>query len=164
MDLVEGMLRRRSGHDERGFGFTCRHGFSADLNEVGVAIEAEGFAARGGDVAGSPCGFAEEGDGCVADGFEAGEAVGDLGGELGVGGFAGLRWSEFDCDAMFLGDAGDVCTGGIRIGSDGDGVDKAEVDDVAGQDGVVAVTQGEKYVGLGEHAGLILSPGECAGE
>ena len=66
--------------------------FSADLDEVGVAVEAEGLAAGGGDAEGSPCGFVEESDGGVADGFEAGEAIDDLGAELGFGGFVMFVW------------------------------------------------------------------------
>ena len=58
---------------------------------------------------------------------------------------------------MFLGDAGDVCAGGFEVGGDGDGADEAEVDDVAGEDGVVAVAEGEEDVGLGEHLWLMIS-------
>ena len=89
--------------------------------------------------------------------FEAGEAVGDLGSELGFGGFVGLVGVRCDFDAVFLGDAGDVGAGGVGVGGDGDGADEAEVDDVAGEDGVVAVAEGEEDVGLGEHAGLMIS-------
>ena len=48
---------------------------SADLDQVGVAVEAEGSAACGGDVLGVQAGSVEEGDVGVADGLEAGEAV-----------------------------------------------------------------------------------------
>src|SRR5882757_4166923 len=125
--------------------------FSADLDEVGVAVEAQDFAAGGGDAERSPCGMVEESDGGVAHGFEAGEAVGDLGAELSFGGFVSLCWGEFDLDGVFLRDAGDVGAGGFEVGGDRDGVDEAEIDDVAGEDGVVAVAEGKEDVGLGEH-------------
>src|ERR1700704_4892183 len=69
---------------------------SADLNEVRVAVEAEGFAAGWGDAQGSPCGLFEERDGGVAYGFKAGEAIGDLGLELRDCGFVSLGWGERD--------------------------------------------------------------------
>jgi hypothetical protein len=69
VDLVEGVLRRRG---LRGFGFAGWHGISANLNQVGVAFEAEGFAAGGGDSLWRPCGFVEEGDDGLAYGLEAG--------------------------------------------------------------------------------------------
>ena len=62
-----------------------------------------------------------------------------------------LGGGEVDLDAVFLGDAGDVGAGGFGVGGDGDGADEAEVDDVAGEDGVVAVAEGVEDVGLGEH-------------
>ena len=124
---------------------------SADLDQVGVAVEAQGLAAGGGDAEGCPCGVVEESDGGVAYGFEAGEAVCDLGAKVGLGGFVDLCGGELDFDAMFLGDAGDVGAGGFEVGGDGDGTDEAEVDDVAGEDGVVAVAECEEDVGLGEH-------------
>ena len=54
-------------------------------------------------------------------------------------------------------DAGDLGAGGFEVGGDYDGADEAEVDDVAGEDGVVAVAECEEDVGLGEHAGLMIS-------
>ena len=63
---------------------------------------------------GSPCGLGEDGDGGLADGFEAGEAVGDLGAELGFGGFAGIGEDEVDLDVVLLRDAGDACCRGRR--------------------------------------------------
>ncbi len=138
-------------------GFRVGNLFSADLDEVGVAVEAEDFAAGGSDAEGSPCGLVEESDGGVAYGLEAGETVGDLGAEMGLGGFVSLRWGEFDFDGVFLGDAGDVGAGGFEVGGDCDGLDEAEVDDVAGEDGVVAIAEREEDVGLGEHAGLMIS-------
>ena len=99
----------------------------------------------------------EESDGGVAHGFEASEAVCDLGAELGVGIFVGLGGGEFDLDVVFLRDAGDVGAGGFEVGGDRDGVNEAEIDDVAGEDGVVAVAEREEDVGLGEHAGLMIS-------
>ena len=102
----------------------------------------------------------EESDGGVADGFEAGQAVGDLGTEVGFGGFVFLCRGEFDADFVFLGDAGDVGAGGFEVGGDGDGANEAEIYDVAGEDGVVAVAECEEDVGLGEHAGLMISGGK----
>ena len=99
----------------------------------------------------------EDGDGGVAYGFEASEAVCNLGAELGFGGFVCLCWGELDFDAMFLRDAGDVGAGGFEVGSDRDGADEAEVDDVAGEDGIIAVAEREEDGGLGEHAGLMIS-------
>ena len=52
---------------------------------------------------------------------------------------------------MFLGDAGDVGAGGVGVGGEGDGADEAEVDDVAGEFGVVAVAECGEDVGLVEH-------------
>ena len=89
--------------------------------------------------------------GGVADGLEAGEAIDDLGLELGVCGFVGLGWGEVDLDFVFLGDAGDVCAGSFAVGCDGDGADEAQVDDVAGENRVVTVAESEEDVGLGEH-------------
>ena len=90
----------------------------ADLDEVWVAVEAEDLAASWGDVEWRPDGSVEEDDGCAADGLEAGEAVDDLGLELGGLGLVGLGWSEFDVDQMFLGDTGDVGAGGFGVGRD----------------------------------------------
>jgi hypothetical protein len=131
--------------------------FSADLDEVGVAVEAEDLAAGGGDAEGGPCGLVEQDDGGVTDGLEACQAVGDLGAEVGFGGLVFLCGGELDFDAVFLGDAGDVGAGGFEVGDYGDGADEAEVDDVAGEDGVVAIAECEEDVGLGEHAGLMIA-------
>jgi hypothetical protein len=131
--------------------------FSADLDEVGVAVEAEDLAAGGGDAEGRPCGLVEESDGGVAYSFEAGEAICDLGAEMGFGGFVFLSGREFDCDDVFLGDPRDMGAGGFEVGGDRDGADEAEVDDVAGEDRVVAVAERDEDVGLGEHAGLMIS-------
>lgn len=87
-----------------------------------------------------------DGDVGLADGFEACEAVSDLGDELGFGGFGGIGWGEGDGDDVFLGDAGDSVAGGFEVRLDGDGVDQAEVDYVAGDFGVVAVAQGGEDV------------------
>ncbi len=123
----------------------------ANLDEVGVAVEPRVLRPAGGDVEGGPCGIAYEGDGGVADGFEACEAVDDLCTELGGGGFVGLGRGEFDLDAVFLRDAGDVGAGRFGVGGDADGADEAEIDDVAGEYGVVTVAEGREDVGLGEH-------------
>ena len=77
----------------------------------------------------------------MADGFETSEAVGDLGDELGFGGFGGVGWGQGDGDDVLLGDAGNSGAGGFVVRLDGDGVDQAEVDYVAGDFGVVAVAQ-----------------------
>ena len=87
----------------------------------------------------------------LAHGFEACEAIDDLGLELGFCGFVCLSRSDFDFDAVFLGDAGNVDAGGFAIRGYLDRVDEAEVDYVAGESGVVAVAQGEEDVGFGEH-------------
>src|ERR1700678_4356535 len=131
-------------------GFMASWG-SADLDEVWVAVQAEGLAACGRDVEWGPDGVVEESDYCAADGLEAGEAVDDLGFELGGGGFVGLGWGQGDFDCVFLGNSGDVGARSFGVELDGDGADEAEVDDVAGEDGVVAVAQGGEDVGFGEH-------------
>ena len=146
VDLVEGM-------DGRGFdflGFAWGHGL-ADLNEGRVTVETEDFAASGGDVLWGPGGSGLDGNAGLADGFEAGEAVGDLGAEMGFGVFSGIGRGEGDGDDVFLGDAPDSGAGGLDVRLDGDGVDEAEVDYVAGDFGVVAVAQGLDDLGLGEH-------------
>jgi hypothetical protein len=130
---------------------------SADLDEVRVTVEAQDLATGGGDAEGSPCGVVEESDGGMAYGFDAGEAVCDLGLELGVGGFVFLSGGELDFDAMFLGDTWDVGAGGFEVGDYCDRADEAEVDDVAGEDWIVAVAECEEDVGLSEHAGLMIS-------
>ena len=60
--LVEGVLGRRwRRHDEGGFGFAgrLRHVLDlADLDQVRVGVEAQGFTAGGGDVEGGPWGIA----------------------------------------------------------------------------------------------------------
>ena len=53
----------------------------------------------------------------------------------------------------FWGTPGMLGAGGFGVGRDGDGADEAEVDDVAGEDGVVAVAEGGEDVGFGEHLG-----------
>ena len=113
-----------------------------DLDEGWVAVETEDFSACGGDVLWSPGGCGLDGDVGLADGFEAGEAVGDLGCELGFGGFGGVGGCEGDGEDVLLGDTGDSYAGCFVIAGDGDGEDEAEVDYVAGDFGVVAVSQG----------------------
>ena len=66
---------------------------------------------------------------------------------------ARLDEGEGDVDAMARRDAGDAGAGGVGVGRDGDGVDEAEVDDVEGDFGVVAVAQGGEDVGFGEGRG-----------
>ena len=51
----------------------------------------------------------------------------------------------------FCGTPGMPAAGGVGVGRDGDGADEAEVDDVAGEFGVVAVAEGGEDFGLGEH-------------
>src|SRR6266702_5723356 len=121
----------------------------ADLDRGWVAVEAEDSAAGWGDVWRGPGGIVEDSDGGLADGFEACEAVVDLGGELGFGCFRGVGGGEGDFDEVFLGDSGDSGAGGFGVWLEVDGVDEAEVDDVAGDFGVVAVAEGEEDVGFG---------------
>ncbi len=137
VDLVEGV----DGGGFGLFGFAWGHGL-ADLDEGWVTVETQDFAAGGGYVLWGPRGRGLDGDVGLADGFEACETIRDLGSELGFGGFGGVRWGQGDGDDVFLGDAGDSCAGGFVVGLDGDGVDEAEVDYVAGDFGVVAVAQG----------------------
>jgi hypothetical protein len=81
----------------------------------------------------------------AADGLEGGEAIFDLGGELGCGvgvvRVFGRGEGEPDVDAVAGWDSGDAGAGGLGVGRDGDVVDEAEVDDVAGDFGVVAVAE-----------------------
>jgi hypothetical protein len=114
---------------------------------------AEARAAFRADAAGIPGRLAEEGDVGAADGVEGGEAVLDLGDERGVFGRDYLGEDEGDRDAMAGWDAGNACAGGVGIGGYGDGVDEAEVDDVEGVSGVVAVAEGRKDEGFGEGGG-----------
>ncbi len=123
----------------------------ADLDEAGVAVEAEDAATGGGDVFGRPDGRGEDGDGGLGDGFETGEAVRNLGAEVGLGGFCWVGGDEVDLDDVFLRDAGDVGAGGFEVAGDGDVLDEAEVDDVEGEFGVVAVAEGGADVVFGEH-------------
>jgi hypothetical protein len=123
----------------------------ADLDEIRVAVEAQGFAAGWSDLLGRPYRFFEESDDGLADSFETGETIFDLGFELGVGGFVGLGWGEFDFDAVLLRDTGDVCAGCLAVTRDFYGADEAEIDDVAGEDGIVAVAESEEDVSFGEH-------------
>jgi hypothetical protein len=135
----------------------------ADLDQCGVALEAEGAAAFGGDLLWGPGGSVGEGDGGVADGLEAGQAVDDLGLEPGFGVVGGVGEGDGYFDEVFLGDAGDVGAGGFEVWSDGDGAEEAEVDYVAGEGGVVAVAEGGADFGLGccvgcRHVGTTPSP------
>jgi hypothetical protein len=122
-----------------------------DLDEAGVAVETEDATAGGGDVLRRPDGRGEDGYGGLGDGLEAGQAVDDLGAEVGLGGFGGVGGDEVDVDAVFLWDAGDAGAGGFVVGSDGDVLDEAQVDDVEGELGVVAVAESGADVGFGEH-------------
>ena len=74
-----------------------------------------------------------------------------MGCELGVGAFVGLGRDQGDFDDVFLWDTGDACSGGLVVWRDVNGTDEAEVDDVAGEDGVVAVAEGLENVVFGEH-------------
>ena len=56
-----------------------------------------------------------------------------------------------DVNAVAGWDSGDVGAGGFGVEGDGNFLDEAEVDDVAREDGVVAVVKGVEDVGLGEH-------------
>jgi len=98
-----------------------------------------------------PGGRGEDRYGGLGDGLEAGEAVDDLGAEVGFCCFRWMGWDQADVDAMFLRDAGDASAGGIEIRRDGDALDEAEVDDVEGKLGVVAVAKSGVDVSFGEH-------------
>src|ERR1035437_3593081 len=54
---------------------------------------------------------------------------------------------------MARGDAGDSCAGSIGVRFDSNVVDEAEVDDVAGNFGVVTVAQSREDVGFSESRG-----------
>src|ERR1700733_1532271 len=122
-----------------------------DLDEAGVAVEAEDAAAGGGDVFGRPGGRGEDRYCGLGDGFETGEAVRNLGAEVGLGGFGGGGGDKVDLDDVFLRDAGDVGAGGFEAAGNGEALDEAEVDDVEGELGVIAVAEGGADVGFGEH-------------
>lgn len=152
---VEGMDGRVDG-----VGFSGQaggwHGL-AELDEVGVAVQAKEAAASGGDVARDPAGGVEEGDVGVADDLEASEAVGDLSCELGFGGLFGGGEGEGESDAVFAGDAGDVGAGGFEVGGDGEGAEETEIHDVAGNGGVEAVAEGgENFCFRGLRCGRML--------
>ena len=153
VDLVEGVLWRR--HDLGDFGFTGGHRRLADLDEVGIAVEPEGSAACGCDALRRPCGLLEQSNGSVAYGLETGKAIDNLGLELRVSGLVTAGWSESDLDFVSLGDAGDIGPGSFVVRGNGDGTDQAEIDDVAGKDGIVAVSESEKDVGFAEHLSMI---------
>ncbi len=98
----------------------------------------------------------------AADGFEGGEAVLNLGDERSVlrirnilraRGRDDLGEDKSYADAMAGWDSGNACAGGAGIGRDGDGVDEAEVDDVEGDTGVIAVAEGCADAGFGEGGG-----------
>ena len=91
----------------------------------------------------------EEGDVDAGDGFEAEEAVFDLGGELGVGGFVGGGGGEAEGGEVAGRDAGDGRTGGVEVAGEVGGADEAEIDDVAVQAGGVAVAESMEEVGIG---------------
>jgi hypothetical protein len=153
VDLVEGVLWRR--HDLGDFGFTGGHRRLADLDEVGIAVEPEGSAACGCDALRRPCGLLEQSNGSVAYGLETGKAIDNLGLELRVSGLVTAGGSESDLDFVSLGDARDIGAGSFVVRGNGDGTDQAEIDDVAGKDGIVAVAESEKDVGFAEHLSMI---------
>ena len=123
----------------------------ADLDQSGVAIETENFAAGWGDVAGRPSGSAENVDCGVADGFDTSEPVGNLGAELRLCRFGWTGENQVDVDAVLLRDAGNTCAGSVFVLGEGDGADEAKIDDVAGEFGIVAVAESGEDLGLGEH-------------
>jgi len=121
------------------------------LDELRVALEAEGAAAGWGDALRGPGGAVEDAGGGVADGVQAGEAVANLGEELLLGVVFGAGGEdEVDDDAMPLRDAGDADTGGVQVRGDGDALDEAQLDDIAGDGGIVAVAEGFADGGFGE--------------
>jgi hypothetical protein len=123
----------------------------ADLDEAGVAVEAEDAATGRGYVLRCPDGLGEDDDAGLGDGFEACEAVDDLGAEVSFCGFGGVGEDEVDVDDVFSRDAGDAGAGGFAVWGDRDALDEAEVDDVEGKLGVVAVAEGGADVVFGEH-------------
>ncbi len=90
----------------------------------------------------------------VADGFEAGEAIADLGGELGDGVVGRVGRADDEVDVELRRNAGDAGSGRFLIRRNTQAADEAEIDDVAGQRGIVAVAQSGEDVGVGEHGGL----------
>jgi len=89
----------------------------------------------------------------AGDGFEAEEAVFDLGGELGVGGFVGGGGGEAEGGEVAGRNAGDVGPGSVEVAGEVGGADEAEIDDVAVQAGVVAVAESLEEVSVGHKAG-----------
>lgn len=126
-------------------------GRSRDLHEIGVAVETKEPAACGGDALRVPARFLENHDGGLADSLKTSETVADLGFHLGFGGFGRVGEDEVNGDASFLRDAGDAGAGCVRVGGDGGVENEAEVDDIAGEIGVVAVAESTEEVGFGEH-------------
>ena len=80
----------------------------------------------------------EEGNFDARNGFEAEEAVFDLGDELEVGGLVGGGSVEGDVGSVAGGEVGE---GGVGVGGEGGGLDEASVDDVAAGGGGVAVAE-----------------------
>ena len=105
------------------------------------------------DESGVPCGLADEGDFGAADGFEGGKTVLYLRDEWSVFGVDDGGESERDGDAVLWRDALYPCAGSVAIGRDGDGVHKAEIDDIKRDLGVVTVAQRGEDVGFGEEIG-----------
>ena len=140
--LVEGMDGAGGGLEEVVRALFGGHVGLAELDEAGVAVEAQDAASLGGDLCGIPSWRGEEGDGRLAYLLKACEAIGDLGFELRFGGFCGVGQDEVDLDAMFFEHAGDAGSGGFEVRRDGDVSDEAEIDDVAGEFRVVAVVKG----------------------
>ena len=78
----------------------------------------------------------------------------NLGNELGCGWRVGVLWcgeGERDVDAVARWDSGDAGAGGVGVGREVDRVDEAEIDDVAGDFGIVAVAEGFADGGFGKH-------------
>jgi hypothetical protein len=91
----------------------------------------------------------EEGELDAGDGWEAQEAVFDLGGESGVGGLVGGGELEGDAGEVAGGEVGDGGAEGVGIEGEGGGADEVGVDDVALGAGGVAVAEESEEVGVG---------------
>ena len=122
-----------------------------DLDQTGVAIETEDFAAGGSDVLWSPGRMVDQVDGGLADGFETCEPIDDLCAELGLGGFVGVCRGEGELNFVASWDAGYVGAGCFVIGCKCDGADEAEIDDVTGQYGIIAVAKSGEDLRFSEH-------------
>jgi hypothetical protein len=135
----------------------------ADLDKVGVAVEAKDAASGGSDVLRRPGWRVEDVDVGMGDGLKPGQAIGDLSAEMGFCGFSRVRGDEVDADVVLLRDAGDAGAGSVEVRCENDALDEAEVDDIAGKVRVVAVAQGGQDIGFVEHVSVCARPGIARG-